>query len=369
MQLLDLQAPEVIEEFDFETIKQRKLDTFIAIAKTKGIEYVPSESDDVMTMIETDSYEEMLLRTRINNAVKARLLAFAKGSDLDHLGVTYYGVVRLEGSKPYASFTFTLSSALTYDINLPKNMQLSDGKGAVALLLEDVFIKAGDSVGVGVCELQEYVESSDIKTEIITTPLAFVVAAKQDGTFENGADAEDDERFRERILLSRESKSTAGSVLAYKYKYYAFNADSRVSDVKVITDTAGVVKVYLLSRDGDADSVMIERVDEALNVESVRPLTDDVQVNSATIISATIEANIVLYDMTYEVSVRELIESRIAANTRIFGKELTLPKIYGILESEMVKDITLLDPAQTIACADNEVIDVTTLTLNFSEEV
>jgi len=367
MQLLDLPAPEVIEEFDFETIKQRKLNTFMAIAKAKGIEYVPSESDDVMTMIETDAYEEMLLRTRINNAVKAILLAFAKGRDLDHLGVTYYGVVRLEGSKPYAYFTFTLSAALTYDINLPKNMQLSDGKGAVALLLEDVFIKAGDSVGVGVCELQEYVESSTIKTEIITTPLAFVVAAKQDGTFENGADAEDDERFRERIWLSRESKSTAGSVLAYKY--YAFNADSRVSDVKVITDTAGVVKVYLLSRDGDADSVMIERVDEALNVESVRPLTDDVQVNSATIINATIEANIVLYDMTYEVSVRELIESRIAANTRIFGKELTLPKIYGILESEMVKDITLLDPAQTIACADNEVIDVTTLTLNFSEEV
>ena len=367
MQLLDLPAPEVIEEFDFETIKQRKLDTFMAIAKTKGIEYVPSESDDVMTMIETDSYEEMLLRTRINNAVKAELLLFAKGSDLDHLGATRYGVVRLEGSKPYASFTFTLSAALTYDINFPRNMQLSDGKGAIAILLEDAYIKAGEMTVTGVVELQEYVSQSEITTEIIVTPLPYVVIAKQNGIFENGADIEDDERFRERIWLSRESKSTAGSVLTYKY--YATTADVRVKDVQVLMNTPGVVELYLLSEDGSADSVMIDRVDEALNVESVRPLTDEVKVYSATIIEATIEANIVLYDMTYEVSVRELIESRIAANTRIFGKELTLPKIYGILESEMVKDITLLEPTQTIACADNEVIDVITLKLNFSEVV
>jgi len=367
MQLLDLSAPEVIEEFDFEKIKQRKLDTFIALAKAKGIEYVPNVSDDVITMIEVDAYEEMLLRTRINNAIRASLLAFAKGSDLDHIGATHYGVVRLEGSKPYASFTFTLSTTLDHDIKLPKNMQLSDGKGAVALLLKDVYIKAGESIGIGVCELQEYVESSTIRTEIITTPLAFVVSAKQDGIFENGADVEDDERFRERIWLSRESKSTAGSVLAYKY--YATTADIRVKDVQVLMNTPGVVELYILSKDGTVDSVMIDRVKEALNSESVRPFTDNVVVNSATIIKATIEANIVLYDMSYEQNVRELIETRIAENTRIFGKELTLAKIYGILESEMVKDITLIEPTQTIACAENEVIDITTLTLNFSEAV
>ena len=367
MQLLDLPAPEVIEEFDYEMIKQRKLDTFAEIAKAKGIEYVPNESDDIMTMIEADAYAEMLLRTRINNAVKAGLLAYAKGRDLDHLGATRYGVLRLEGSKPYASFTLTLSSELTYDINLPKNMQMSDGKGKFALLLEDVLIKAGERVGVGVCELQEYVETSDVKTENIVTPLPYVITATQDDIFENGADTEDDERFRKRIWLSRERKSTAGSVLTYKY--YVFNADSRVSDVKVIDDTPGVVKVYLLSVAGTADSVMIERVSEALSVESVRPLTDDVQVYSATVISATIEANIVLYDMSYEANVRELIESRIKDNTMLFGKELTIPKIHGLLESEMVKDIVLLNPTATINCAENEVIDVTTLTLNFSEAV
>ena len=367
MQLLDLPAPEVVELFDFESIKQRKLQRVIDIHASKGIEYIPNESDDLMTMIEADAYEEVLLRTRMNNSVKAQLLLFAKGSDLDHIGATRYGVLRLEGAKPYADFTFTLSTPLSYDINLPKSMQLSDGNGVFALLLEDLFLVAGSTTVTGRVELQEYVASSEVKTEVIVTPLPYVVTATQNTPYANGAYVEDDERFRERTWLSRESKSTAGSILTYKY--YASSADVRIVDVQVITDTAGVVKIYLLSVDGVADSVMISRVSAALNVENIRPLTDDVQVNSATIIAATIEANIVLYDMTYEASVRELIESRIKENTLIFGKSLTLSKIYGLLESEMVKDITLVKPTATIECAENEVIDVTTLTLNFSEVV
>jgi phage-related baseplate assembly protein len=364
MQLLDLPAPEVIEEFDFETIKQRKLDSFMAIAKAKGIEYVPSESDDVVTMIETDAYEEMLLRTRINNAVKATLLAFAKGSDLDHLGVTYYGVVRLEGSKPYASFTFTLSAALESDVVLKAGLLLSDTKEAYAKLLDDVTIVAGSLSGDGVVELQQNIEQSEIRTETIVTPLPFVAAAKQNENFHDGANVEDDERYRERIWLSKERKSTAGSKLMYEY--FVKSADVRIVATKIIDATPGVVNIYLLSDSGEADSVMIERVESVLSKEEVRPLTDSVQVASATIIEAAIEADIVLYDMTYEQNVRDLIATRIAANTLIFGKELTLAKIYGILESDMVKDIVLNSPTESISCADNEVIRVSTLTLNFS---
>lgn len=367
MQLLDLPAPEVIEVFDFESIKQRKLDLVTSILANKGIKYIPSESDDLMTMIEADAYEDMLLRTRINNAVKGGLLAFAKGADLDHLGASRYGVLRLEGAKPYASFTFNLSIALSYDVNLPRGMQLTDGKGVNAILLNDLLITSGNTTASGVVELQEFIATSDIKTEIIVTPLPYVVTAVQDTIFDHGADVEDDERFRERIWLSRERKSTAGSILTYEY--YASSADARISAVKIINDTAGVVKVYLLSVDGAADQVMIDRVNNALNVEETRPLTDNVQVYSATIKDVSIAANIVLYDLTYELEVRTLIERRIAENTLVFGKSLSLSKIYGLLESESVKDITLSAPTASINIAANEVIRVSAnnLTLNFSE--
>jgi phage-related baseplate assembly protein len=365
MQLLDLPAPNVIEVFAFETIKARKLARVIELMKTKGIEYVPSESDDLMTMIETDAYDEMFLHTRINNAAKAQLLAFAMKEDLDHLGTSRYGVERLKGSKPYSLFTCTLSATLAYDVTLPAGLKLTDTKGAFALLLADVKITAGQLSNTGYIELQSYVESSVIKTETIVTPLPYVATAIQNETFHDGADVEDDERYRDRIWLSRERKSTAGSDLTYKY--FSKTADARVADVKIINDTAGTVKIYLLSNvtPHTADQVMIDRVDAELNKEEVRPLTDDVQVNSATIINGSIVADIVLYDLTYEANVRELIQSRIDANTMIFGKSLSIAKQYGLLESEQVKDVTIANQAAINASA-HEVIRITTLTLNFT---
>ena len=363
MQLLDLLAPTVLEVFDYETIKARKLALVVELMKAKGIEYIPSESDDLMTMIEADAYEEMLLRTRINNAVKAQLLAFSKGSDLDHIGTTRYGILRLEGSKPYALFTFSLSSSLAYNVTLPKGLQLGDVNAKVALLFEDITITAGNLSAVGTVELQEYIESSELKTEIILTPLPYVASAIQNENFHDGANSEDDERYRERIWLSREHKSTAGSIATYIY--YTKTADARIKDVQIIDDTPGVVKVYLLSGSGEADEVMIERVTDALSKENVRPLTDFVLVNSATIVDIAVTADIVLYDLTYETGVRELIINEFNANTMIFNKSLSMAKLYGLLESEQVKDVSITAPSASVNIAANEVIRVA-LTLNFT---
>jgi phage-related baseplate assembly protein len=51
-------------------------------------------SDPAVKLLEVAAYREVLLRNRINTAAKASLLAFATGSDLDHLAA-FYGVTRL----------------------------------------------------------------------------------------------------------------------------------------------------------------------------------------------------------------------------------------------------------------------------------
>jgi phage-related baseplate assembly protein len=51
-------------------------------------------SDPAVKLLEVAAYREVLLRNRINTAAKASLLAFAAGSDLDHLAA-FYGVTRL----------------------------------------------------------------------------------------------------------------------------------------------------------------------------------------------------------------------------------------------------------------------------------
>ena len=201
---------------------------------------------------------------------------------------------------------------------------------------------------------------------MILTPLPYLVEAQQNTAFEGGENPEDDERFRERIWLSRERKSTAGSRMMYRY--YALSADSRVQDVAIIEDTAGVVKIYLLGDNGAADSVMIDRVSAELDKEEVRPLTDKVEVYSATVTDVTIDAQLVLYDLSLQNDVQSLVEDRFAKNTMIFGKELSLAKIYGLLDSESVADVVLNAPTASIPCADNEVLRAT-LVISYSEVV
>ena len=357
MLLLDLPKPTVIEEIDYETIVNRKVERVKTILAERGIEWQPSESDDLKTMIEADAYDEMLLRARINYAVEQQLLAFATGSNLDHIAATRYGEVRLEGAKPYAKFEFSLSAVLETDVILSEGLLLGDGKGAQAKLIENVTIPASSLSAQGTVELQEFVRESDVKTEIILTPLPYVIEAKQLESFANGADPEDDERFRERVWLSREKKTTAGSRL--QYIYYAKSADVRVRDVQIIDDTAGVVKVYLLSDTGAADTVMIDRVNETLNKEEIRPLTDDVQVYSAEIIDVTVDAIVKLYDLSLQLQVDEQIRSAFAANTMIFGKSLTLAKIYDLLGGEQVADVVLNAPTASVILQPYQVARVT----------
>jgi len=88
--LSQLPAPAVIETIDFETI--------LASRKAAVLELLPVElrgavatmlsleSEPATKLLEENSYREMILRTRINDAARALMLAYAVGTDLDHIG-------------------------------------------------------------------------------------------------------------------------------------------------------------------------------------------------------------------------------------------------------------------------------------------
>lgn len=94
--LIDLSAlptPEVIEPLSFEAILQRNLATMMELWPDFS---AVLESDPSVKLLETDAYDELLLRARINDAARDRLLAFAAGGNLEHLAA-FYGVQRLSG--------------------------------------------------------------------------------------------------------------------------------------------------------------------------------------------------------------------------------------------------------------------------------
>lgn len=94
--ILDLEAlpaPAVVETLSFEQLLQRKLTTLIGIDPSFS---ALLESDPAIKLLEADAYDELILRQRINDAARARLLAFAQEGDLDQLAA-FYGVTRLAG--------------------------------------------------------------------------------------------------------------------------------------------------------------------------------------------------------------------------------------------------------------------------------
>lgn len=89
--LASLPTPAVIESLSFETIFTELQTDF----QSRYPDYSALlASDPAVKLLEVAAYREVLLRNRINAAAKASLLAFATGSDLDHLAA-FYGVTRL----------------------------------------------------------------------------------------------------------------------------------------------------------------------------------------------------------------------------------------------------------------------------------
>jgi phage-related baseplate assembly protein len=89
--LASLPTPAVIEPLSFDTIFSELQTEF----QSRYPDYSALlASDPAVKLLEVAAYREVLLRNRINASAKASLLAFATGSDLDHLAA-FYGVTRL----------------------------------------------------------------------------------------------------------------------------------------------------------------------------------------------------------------------------------------------------------------------------------
>ncbi len=87
-----LPAPEIVELLDYEVIRAALLADMLARYPDFSAA-VPS--DPVHKLLEVAAYRELMLRATFNDRARGCLVAFATGSDLDHLGALL-GAYRLE---------------------------------------------------------------------------------------------------------------------------------------------------------------------------------------------------------------------------------------------------------------------------------
>ncbi|MDE1140930.1 baseplate J/gp47 family protein [Paraburkholderia tropica] len=96
--LSSLPIPDALEVLDFETIYAERKAALIALwpadEQAEIAATVELESEPLARLLQENSYRELVWRQRVNDAVRAVMLAFANGNDLDQRAALF-GLVRL----------------------------------------------------------------------------------------------------------------------------------------------------------------------------------------------------------------------------------------------------------------------------------
>jgi phage-related baseplate assembly protein len=232
------------------------------------------ESDPAIKLLEIAAYQEMLMRFRIQEAIKSNLLAYAAGEDLDNLA-EFYSVQRAEN--------------------------------------------------------------------------------------------ESDDGFRNKIKTRIQAWSPAGS--RDHYKFHALQADARVKDARADSPAPGLVRIAILSTEdnGLASPDLLEKVTETITSDSVRVLTDTVEIVGCTIVPIALNATVTLHPETPS-SVLNAAKTKLESafeSQKSLGWDVSMSWLIANLFVDGIQNITLNNPSSDITIADDACAALINVILTF----
>ncbi|MDF7673524.1 baseplate J/gp47 family protein [Acetobacteraceae bacterium ESL0709] len=181
---------------------------------------------------------------------------------------------------------------------------------------------------------------------------------------------ESDDNFRSRIQLVPESYSTAGSIGSYAF--WALKASPDVMDVNVTSPTPGVVVVYVMGRshNGQASNALLKTVLDAVNDDEIRPLTDQVMVKAAEIVTYQITATLDLFSGPDADVVKQAALGALQAycdSTHKIGGMVATSGIYAALQQSGVRNVVLENWSGDLVLQDGQAPYCTAIELKMAE--
>lgn len=226
----------------------------------------------------------ILLLNKINDTGKQNLLAYARGDNLDHIGIAL-GVERLHATGAVTTMKITASMARPEGIAIPKGTRFTAGDNVFFATTEPYYMSAKDMmVYVKATCTELSTKGNNYPIGAISTlvdPIPYIASVANTTISEGGADKETDNAFRERIREAPESFSCAGAEGAYEF--FTKKASALINSVKVVSPKPGDVVVYPGLVSGEiAGEEILKLVEATLTDKKVRPLTDNVSVKAPT---------------------------------------------------------------------------------------
>lgn len=317
--LSSLPDPAIVETVTFQTIfNELRADFSARFPSFSAL----VESDPAIKLLEVAAYREVVLRARVNDAFKATLLAFATGADLDNLAA-FYGLTRIaqetdaelkdrtinriQGSSTAGGAAWYRYQALTADSGVRDARVTSPGAGLVQVALLSKEIENLETLG--------------------TDPNA--------------------------LSLGMEALAA----------FYGVTTTTASKDVTVSPEIRAVIEAA--GPGGTATPQMLAAVDDVMQDDEVRVITDAVTTTSANVVSVSVEAQVYLYPDS-SVNVLAGIEAAIRAAIQTeggLGWDLTLSWLIKNIHVDGVQRVELISPTTNQVANDGTAISIGTFTV------
>ncbi len=339
--------------------------------------FIPTDPEDIIAWL-TEQYEEIvgvtvypaspeqlfirwmaaafvMERVLTNYAANQNIPSRAVGDNLDALAELVYMKQRPQAKAAATTMRFTISEPQEFAVLIPRGTRVTDGrKTLVWETLEDVFVNTGEAYAdVKVqCQTAGKMGNGYVKGQInsIIDPFAYFLRCENLTESDGGADAATDEEFYELMRLSMDAYSCAGG--RGSYIYFAKKDNPEIGDVAAVSPTPGVVKLYVLMKDGTPATEEVKReVLEKCSADDVRPLTDFVSAEDPETVTYNIAFTYYIQSNTeknvedIEAAVQAAVEEFAAWQCAKLGRDINPSHLVGLLMKTGIKRVKLLEPA------------------------
>lgn len=218
----------------------------------------------------------------IDKAGKENLLKYSEGQALDNIAANR-GITRNTARSATTAVKFILSEAQVGVVAIPQGTRVTDGNVYFATD-EYAEIPAGKTEVIVDCTAEVAgEESNDLAIGAINTlvdPIPYVAEVTNTIETTGGTDIESDDSLKERLYYASSSYSTAGPEDSYKYWIKTFNQN--ITDETIESSIPGEVDITFLLDGEIPNETVVKALQEYLNDETIRPLTDKVVVSTPT---------------------------------------------------------------------------------------
>ncbi|MEX3614142.1 MAG: baseplate J/gp47 family protein [Burkholderia gladioli] len=384
MSLLDRQLPE--PTFIDRDPAKITADMIAMYEQLTGKTLFPAQLERLL--VNVFAYRENLIREAIQDTGKLNLVRYSRAPILDYLGENV-DCGRILAAPANCTLQFAFDAAVGAAV-IPAGTQV--GTDILFATTADIPIAAGatSATATAQCTVAGAAANGFVAGQINglvgAVPGLSINSAQNITTTQDGADDEDDDHYRERIVLAPESFSSTGPDDAYRFWALSAHRDIVAVAVRspklslngnqVISQNGvppGNIQLYPLMKAGLPSQAIKDQVYAICSDRKRRPLTDYVQVLDPVKVPYRIVAALTLFDTADQslalAQANDTITKWTAKRQQQLGLDIVREQIIGILNGPNaygVYDTNLTEPPQNVVVSDEQWAYCTGITLTIA---